>query len=187
MKSTEVADKYAEALYEIGKGEGRLDDFVGELDLVSETVTANESFFQFLTHPLVPDDDKVQVIEGVFGEKISQDIQNFLHVLVSKNREDYIELIRERFHKLRRDKEDILEVEVTIPTGFSREDLAEDIEKRLAEVTDRAVQVTRVSEEKGLIGGAKLSIGDAVIDGSVRGQLEDLREFVLEGGKDGRN
>ncbi|MFP3953578.1 MAG: ATP synthase F1 subunit delta [Candidatus Acetothermia bacterium] len=187
MKSTEVADKYAEALYEIGKEEGRLDEFVEELDALTEIVTANETFLHFLTHPLVPDGDKVRLIDRVFGSDLSGDIRNFLRVLVSRDREGYIDLIQERFHKLRREKEDILEVEVKVPAGFSREGLSEKIEERLEERTGRTVQVTSLTEEEGLIGGAKLSIGDKVIDGSVKGQLEDLREFVLEGGNDGRN
>lgn len=187
MKSTELADKYAEAIYEVGKEEDSLDEFINDLDAVADVVRANEFLPCFLDHPLVPNRDKNTLLERIFGEKVSPRILNFLKILVRKNRESYLQLIRERLHKIRRDKENVLEVQVTIPPKFDVEGLEDEIRARLSEVTDRQVSVTKIDQKEGLIGGAKLAIGEKVIDGSVKAQLEELRDFVLEGGKDGRN
>lgn len=187
MKSTEIADKYAQALYEIGKETEKLDKFTEEIDEVGRVAEENQQFLEFVTHPLVPDEDKIDILVNIFGDELSAEMMNFLRVLVNKGREDYIQLIKQRFHKFRRDQENILEVEVTVPTGFSHDNLKTAIENRLSQVTEERVQVIDIVEEEGLIGGAKLTIGDRVIDGTIKSQLEDLRDFVLQGGKDGRN
>ncbi len=187
MKSTELADKYAEALYEVGKEEESLDKFINDLDAVADAVSVNEFLPQFLDHPLVPDRAKSTLLESIFGGKVSPRILNFLKILVRKNRESYLQLICERLHKIRRDKEDVLEVQVTVPPKFDVEGLENDIRARLSHITDRQVAVTKIDRQEGLIGGAKLAIGEKVIDGSVKAQIEELRDFVLGGEQDGRN
>jgi len=187
MKSTEVADKYAEALYELGKEGEKLDEIIEDIDSIARTVSEASDFTPFLTHPLVPNTDKIAILERVFGGKVSQQSINFLKILVERDREDYLQLISERLHKIRMDREEIIEVKVSVPPRFFHDGLKGEVHERLSSITDRSVKVTEISREEGLIGGMKLTIGEKVIDGTIRGQLEELREFILEGGKDGRN
>ena len=183
MKSIEVADRYAEALYELGKEEGILEELQSDLAQVNEVINTNEYFFPFLTHPLVPDEDKKRIIDEIFGSDMRVESINFLKILVQKDRESYFPLISERVKKLRMDKEEIVEVTVTLPSGFDREETVSKIETRLAEITEREVWITEVNEDDELIGGIRLKVGEQVIDGSVKARLEGLRDFVLEGGK----
>jgi len=181
MKSIEVADRYAQAVYELGKEEGILEDLQSDLGEVNEVINTNEEFFPFLTHPLVPDKDKQELLEEVFGDFLGREAMNFLKLLVQKDREDYLPLIYKRVKKLRMDQDEIVEVEVAYPPGFDREEVLGRVEENLREILDREIWITEVSEDENLIGGVRLKIGERVIDGSVQGKLEGLREFVLGG------
>ena len=181
MKSIEVADRYAQAVYELGKEEGILDDLQSDLEKVNQVIDSNEDFFPFLIHPLIPDRDKQELLDEVFGEFVSRETMNFLKLLVQKDREDYLPLIFKRVKKIRMDQDEIVEVEVAFPPGFDREDVVSRVEKNLEEILDREIWITEVAEDDELIGGVRLKIGERVIDGSVQGRLEDMREFVLGG------
>ncbi len=181
MKSIEVADRYAQAVYELGKEEGILEDFQSDLGEVNEVINTNEEFFPFLTHPLVPDKDKQELLEEVFGDFLGREAMNFLKLLVQKDREDYLPLIYKRVKKLRTDQEEIVEVEVSFPPNFNRDEVVSRVEENLRKILDREVWISEVTEDEELIGGVRLKIGDRVIDGSVQGRLEDMREFVLGG------
>jgi F-type H+-transporting ATPase subunit delta len=181
MKSIEVADRYAQAVYELGKEEGILDDLQSDLEKVNQVIDSNEDFFPFLIHPLIPDRDKQELLDEVFGEFVTREAMNFLKLLVQKDREDYLPLIFKRVKKIRMDQDEIVEVEVAYPPGFDSEDVVSRVEKNLEEILDRKIWITEVTEDDELIGGVRLKIGERVIDGSVQGRLEDMREFVLGG------
>ncbi|MFB6215180.1 MAG: ATP synthase F1 subunit delta [Candidatus Bipolaricaulia bacterium] len=181
MKSIEVADRYAQAVYELGREEGILDVLQSDLKEVNEVIGTNDEFLPFLIHPLVSNEDKRALLEEIFGESLSREAMNFLKLLVGKDREDYIPLIYERVKKLRMDRDEIVEVEVTFPPSFDREEVVNRVESNLREILDREVWITEVAEDEDLIGGVRLKVGERVIDGSVRGSLEGLREFILGG------
>ncbi|MBS3787302.1 ATP synthase F1 subunit delta [Candidatus Bipolaricaulota bacterium] len=181
MKSIEVADRYAQAVYELGKEEGILDVLQSDLREVNELIDTNDEFFPFLIHPLVPNQEKRALLEEVFEDSLSREAMNFLKLLVGKDREDYIPLIYKRVKKMRADQDEIVEVEVAYPPNFDREEVVNRVEKNLRNILDREVWFTEVTEDEELIGGVRLKIGERVIDGSVQGRLEGLRQFVLGG------
>lgn len=181
MKSIEVADRYAQAVYELGKEEGVLDVLQSDLEEVNKVINTNDDFFLFLSHPLVSDEDKRALLEEIFGEYLSREGMNFLKLLVDKDREDYIPLIYKRVKKIRMDQDEIVEVEVIYPPDFDREEVVSRVESNLRKILDREVWITEVTEDEDLIGGIRLKVGERVIDGSVQGSLKGLREFILGG------
>ncbi|MBS3792413.1 ATP synthase F1 subunit delta [Candidatus Bipolaricaulota bacterium] len=181
MKSIEVADRYAQAVYELGKEEGILDVLQSDLEEVNKVINTNDDFFPFLSHPLVSDEDKRALLEDIFEKSLSREAMNFLKLLVDKDREDYIPLIYKRVKKIRMDQDEIVEVEVIYPPDFDREEVVSRVESNLRKILDREVWITEVTEDEDLIGGIRLKVGEHVIDGSVQGSLKGLREFILGG------
>ncbi|MFP4135961.1 MAG: ATP synthase F1 subunit delta [Candidatus Acetothermia bacterium] len=187
MKSVEVADRYAEALYELGSEEGKLDQLQGDLAEVARLVDSNDQLMDFLIHPLVPNEDKESMLDEILGESVLRETLNFLKLLVNKDREDYLPLIYERLRVIRRDEEEIIEVEITVPPDLDGGEIAEEVKGRLEEIMEKSVFVTQIREDAGLIGGIRLKVGEHIIDGSVQGEIRGLREHILEGGSNGRN
>lgn len=187
MKSVEVADRYAEAIYELGVEEGKLDEIQGDLTEVSRLIDSNDQLMDFLVHPLVPNEDKEGLLDEILSDALLRETMNFLKLLVAKDREDYLPLIYKRLRKIRRDKEEIVEVEVTVPPDLDGGRIADKVKNRLEDMMEKSVYVTEVTEDAGLIGGIKLKVGEQIIDGSVLGELKGLREHILEGGSNGRD
>lgn len=187
MKSVEVADRYAQAIYELGVEEDKLDRVQEDLNEVSQLVDSNDYLMDFLVHPLVPNEDKGGIIEEVLDDSVLRETLNFLKLLVNKDREDYLPLIYERLRKIRRDEEEIIEVEIAVPPDLEGDKIVDEVKGRLDNLLDKSVYITKVTEDPDLIGGIRLKVGELIIDGSVQGELEGLREHILEGGSNGRN
>lgn len=187
MKSVEVADRYAQAIYELGVEEDKLDGIQEDLEAVSRLVNSNDYMMDFLVHPLVPNEDKEGILEEVLGDSLLRETLNFLKLLVNKDREDYLPLIYERLRKIRRDEEEIIEVEVTVPPDLDGDEIVDEVKSRLDNLLDKSVYITKVTEDADLIGGIRLKVGEQIIDGSVQGELKGLREHILGGGSNGRN
>jgi len=183
MKSTEVADRYAQALYDLGEEEGISRELGDDLQLVRETVEENEQLRLFLRHPIVPNRDKKEVLERLFGSEANERTLNFLYLLVEKGREDYLELICDRFEEIRIEEQNLVRARVYVAPGFDgkgEEAIKEDLREQLEERLDKQVLIGDVVQDESLIAGIRVEIGDRIIDGSLRSRMEKLRNFMLE-------
>ncbi|MFW6422066.1 MAG: ATP synthase F1 subunit delta, partial [Candidatus Bipolaricaulota bacterium] len=116
---------------------------------------------------------------------ISRESFNFLKLLIDNGREDYLELIFERVLDIRSEKENILNANVFVPEQFETAVSAEEYADRLSKRLGKKVVVNRVIGDPSLIAGIKVQIGNRIIDGSAKSRIKQMRDFVLEGGKDG--
>ncbi|MFQ6117209.1 MAG: ATP synthase F1 subunit delta, partial [Candidatus Bipolaricaulia bacterium] len=91
----------------------------------------------------------------------------------------YLGEILSEFIELREEREGLAHALVYSP--YPLEGLLDRIKAKLTEVTGRRVRLEE-RLDRSLIGGIKLQLGDLVLDGSVRAQLERLREELLEEG-----
>lgn len=183
MKSREIADRYAEALYELGIEEQILDELGQNLRDIKSLVLKVPQLQLFIDHPLIPVEQKRELVKKIFEDKINPLTVRFLYLLLDKSRGDYLELICQRFFRIRSEREDVVEVTVYVPEVFSEDidDVKEMVENRLERILDKEVGIREVKKDSDLIGGMRLEVGNKIVDGSVRYRLEQLREFVLEG------
>ena len=103
----------------------------------------------------------------------------FLNLLTEKGREDILPVIIQEFFHLRDEMLGIVTVEVKAATEFGKEQEAE-LQKRFEGYSKKKARIT-YSLDKQLKGGFVARIGDTVFDGSIKRQLELLREQFAEG------
>ena len=103
---------------------------------------------------------------------LSGEGENFVRVLAEAGRLGLLPEIRTQFEALRNERESVVEVEVVSAFELSAAQLA-DVVQRLEKKTGRKVRA-KVQLDKELIGGIKVVLGDKVIDGSARAQLNAL-------------
>ena len=106
-------------------------------------------------------------------------LKNFLNLLLDKNRIGSIQEITEYYEKLTDDISNVARAEV-ITTRPLKDDAKERLGKAIEALTSKSVKM-EVREDKGLIGGVIVKIGDLVLDGSVKAQLEGLKESLKRG------
>ena len=99
---------------------------------------------------------------------------NFLKVLVDSGREEILEEVLGRYEQLVKEHLGRIEVGVTTAVELSQDQL-----ERLKERLGKEV-VLETNVDPDLIGGAVFRFGGRMMDGSIRGRLESLREGMLE-------
>jgi F-type H+-transporting ATPase subunit delta len=109
---------------------------------------------------------------------ISMPVTNMLTMLMERNRMGYLPLLKDAYSDLVDEKEG--KVKGTIWSAFPLDGtMLARIEDALKEKWQKTV-VLNVVEDKSLMGGIKLNVNGTIIDGSVKRQLETLKENILK-------
>jgi F-type H+-transporting ATPase subunit delta len=162
-----IARPYAEAVFKVADGEGKLAAWADVLDRLA-AVAANPAIGQLLGDPNVTPDQLYGVIAGGAGDLPVQ-AQNLVRVLIENGRVGVLPEVRDLFVELKHEREGVVDAEIA--SAFPLDDaqlatLVTDLEARFK----RKVK-PQVAVDQDLIGGVKVVVGDEVIDGSVRGKL----------------
>ncbi|MEW8506682.1 MAG: F0F1 ATP synthase subunit delta [Candidatus Thiodiazotropha sp.] len=170
-EATTIARPYAEAVFVRAEESGKLDVWSEMLSFLA-TVVGSEEMAPIVGNPLIEQEALVSLLLEITGDKIDAEGGNLIKVLVENGRLGILPEIATLFAELKADKERVSKVHVT--SAFAL-DAAQ--EKLIAEALKAKLgrDVTITSErDPDLIGGIHIRAGDMVIDGSVRGQLQQL-------------
>jgi F-type H+-transporting ATPase subunit delta len=169
-------DAYAAALFEIAKAEGSLETVEDELFRVARTLEADDRLRTTLSDQAVPIERRQQIVETLLGGRASPVTTALVSFVVgvgrSRNLPQIIDLLVGRAAEERR--EAVAEVRTAFP-------IADQQRERLVEALSRATgkQISaKIIIDPSVLGGVIATVGDTVIDGTVRHRLEQLRESL---------
>ena len=129
-----------------------------------------------LDAPGLTHQDRAGLIETVAGDEMDDDGRNFIRLLSENNRLVLLPDIHNLYEELRSEAEG--EIEATVTSAFElTDDQREKISGALAKRLDRKVRIVSVIDKE-LIGGAVIRAGDLVIDGSLKGRVENMQRTV---------
>ena len=175
-----VARRYAEALLDSAGDHQCIDAVSRNLLHLRNVIRSSHDFAVFLRSPVVRREKKEMVLKELFASRIDELTLSFLFLLTSKGREETLPQVIEEFFLLRDMREGIVRVDVRSAQELSTTHVRR-LEERFMDYTKSKVRLSRSLDET-LIGGVVSRIGDTVFDGSVRRQLEMIRER-LKGGE----
>jgi F-type H+-transporting ATPase subunit delta len=177
--SSNIAKRYARAFFEIARTEKRYGEFYNELRRFSAVLRENGSLSEFLANPIFAQPDKKAVVESVLEKiRISPLTANFLKLLVDKRRMGILPDIEGCYRELMDNA--LKKVRVTVKTAFPLTgELSDRLQKGLEGLTGREVEMT-VLEDPSLLGGIVVRVGDTLYDGSIRTQLNNIRNLLGE-------
>ncbi|TDX59171.1 ATP synthase F1 subunit delta [Orenia marismortui] len=178
MLENQIAEKYAQALFELGIEDGKLLDMQDEFSELLNIIEENNELRKVIDHPKLGNVQKKDILTEVFEEQLSTNLLNFIKLLIDKGRVNYLKSIYHQFTKLVDKKENRLEVEVFTPIELS-DDNKSRLKEKLVSITKKEVTL-RPKIQPELLGGLLLKIGDKVIDGSLLNHLKNL-ENKLKG------
>jgi len=167
-----IARPYAEAIFELAEEHGSFQDWEDTLALMA-AISSDDHMERLLTNPRVPQERKDKVFREVAGDRLGSEAGRLLDTLFANDRVAVLPEILEIYQELRRSAEGEVHAVVTAAQALSA-DKEQAIADRLQKRLGRKVTVeSRVDES--LMAGLVIRAGDLVIDGSVRGGLEQLR------------
>lgn len=177
MKNEILAKRYAKALFVVGKEEDALDDFATSLNGFADLFSTTPEVEDGLTNPVYPLDVREQVMAGIVESMgLSQIMTNFCKLLAEKNRSFIIPDVAEVFQTMVDEERNICQG-VMITAAEVNADLQEKTKETLEKITGKQV-VLSTEVDPDIIGGIITKVGDMVIDGSIRTQLEGLKESI---------
>lgn len=176
-----VAKTYGDALFTVAceSGEAKSAEFLEEIKVIEEVLAQNPEFDTLMTHPGVPKQEKLQVVENVFRGRVSEELANFLAIIVSKERYGDLADIFEYFTDKVKVQQGIGVAYVTTPSELSDKQKSEVKERLLTTGGFRKMEM-HYGVDKSLIGGMVIRIGDRVVDSSIRTKLDKLTKQLYE-------
>jgi F-type H+-transporting ATPase subunit delta len=173
----EIARVYSEALFDVAKEKGKLDEIHEQLGQVADGIADNRDLQVFLFSPYFSSSEKREGISRVVSGA-DPELVNFLELLAEKHRMPAIFRIRRRFDEMWAKEERRLEVKLTSAVDLPP-DLVEEVGKQIEKQTGQTIELETDVDEN-VLGGIVLQVGNMVLDASVRNKLERLRKEVAK-------
>lgn len=176
MRLNSIAHRYAQALYYSASESNISDKIKLDLALIEDVYQSNENFVKILNSPIVEKKEKKKIFSDLFKDKIDELTLNFLFILVDKNREAVLSVIKEEYEKLYNEANSISTLIIESVIKLSDEQInliKEKMEKKL----NKSLSTKNVIN-KDLIGGVRLLYNDNVIDGSVKTKLANINDVL---------
>ena len=166
---------YARALFDAAKEKKRLAQVHEELSDFVQATREVPALRGLLENPEIDHRTKQAALEELLsgGEEL---VRNFLVLLVEKGRAPELDEIAREVDALVAAEERRLEVELTTAYELSDAD-AKEILSQIESQSGRQVEATR-RVDPGIIGGFVLQAGSMLVDASVRGRFERLRQAL---------
>ncbi len=168
---TTLARPYASAAFELAKEQQQFDHWSQMLAFMA--AVAHDGILRaVLDSPRLSEAQAAELFISICQERIDEQGRNFIKLLAENRRLTLLPEITALFEFMRREAEGKIDVEVVSAKEISQAQL-EAVTKALKARLGREVNVTTRTDES-LLGGAIIRAGDLVIDGSIRGRLDQL-------------
>lgn len=179
MTGEVLARRYAGALVDLAFEEKAHDAVRAQLNALAG-VAVESGLIAALLDPSLGLDDKLALVDEIAGKfKFEKTLANFVKLLVEKKRIGDIVAINEVFQMILDEKVGRVRAEVILPSTAGKDEI-EEIKKGLEKATGKEV-VLDVSIDPALLGGVVARVGSIVYDGSIRTQLENIKNNIMRG------
>lgn len=173
-----VSKTYGEALFELAV-ENDPKEFLSQITQLDEAIKQNPEFDKLMKHPGISKQEKIKVLEEVFGSCVKEEIMGFLKVVITKERYKDLPAIMEYFIGRMKEFQKIGIAYVTTAAELSEAQKAQ-VEQKLLATTAYETMEMHYSVDSGLIGGMVIRINDRVVDSSIRTKINDIKKQLLQ-------
>lgn len=178
----QLGKMYARALIGAAKnqGDGVAETIVSQLNMiVDDYLRQSPQLSAALASPRVKENEKVRLLERIFGDEVHPTLLTFLKVMASRNRLAYIHAVRDAADDIFDDM--MGRVVASVRTAVPLDDQTRSqIVERLGSVMNAQIKL-RESVDPELIGGMVIRVGDKVFDSSVQNRLNKMAVKARQG------
>jgi F-type H+-transporting ATPase subunit delta len=179
-RPTTAARRYAEAAFEIARRDGTLDRWNDDLRLAAE-VAVQPDVARVVDSPAIPFASRREVVVNLLGPRISPQALNLTLLLAQQGRLSAVPAVAGEYKRLVDRERGVVTATVSSAVSLEPAEL-EAIGAHVREITGARAEIVTVVDPS-LIGGLTVRIGDRLIDASVRGRLERLRDRIVAGAR----
>lgn len=178
MISGSVARRYAKALLQIGLDEKNLERIGREVRALADAIKRSQELAQTLSNPVFPRSDREKVLRALL-ERIgaTRAVVNFTRLLLDRQRMASLPDIARSLDAMIDERAGRVAARVTSATPLD-EQQQKRLVKTLESLSGKKVDMA-VEHDPSLLGGVVAKVGDVVYDGSLRTQLERIRQDLF--------
>ena len=177
--SSETSDRYALALYEIGKENNDLQKLSKNLTLVKSLYDTNTDFVSFVKNPTYLKNQQNEIVNSLSDlMKFDLNLKNFLLLLIKKSRLFYLRKIIDSFFKLLSKDKNEIDASLTSAKKLDDNEI-NNINTELSQVLKRTIKF-KYKVDESLIGGLKIQLGSLMIDTSIKNKLKKYEKAMME-------
>jgi F-type H+-transporting ATPase subunit delta len=177
---TTAARRYAEAAFQVALRDDALDDWRDDLALAAE-ILGRPDVAPVVHSPAVPLVDRQAVVARLLERRIRTPALRLVSLLVERGRVSALPRVSEQYERLLNAHRGVVVATVTSAAPLTTGETAE-IRSRVVAMAGATVDL-RTAVDPALLGGLTLQVGDRLLDASIRGRLERLRDQLHAGGR----
>jgi F-type H+-transporting ATPase subunit delta len=153
------------------------DRSIADLRSIAALLAENVELRRIWENPAVPADQKRSVLDVIVQrDGISKQVRNLVAVLIDHRRTHFLQPIIRELEKELDARRGIAEAEITTTRALNDAEKRE-FEMQVEKLTGKKVRA-HYGQDASLLGGAVLRLGSTIYDGSVKGQLERMKEAI---------
>jgi len=169
--STTIARPYAEAAFEVAQEHKALDPWSDALSTLAMIVEDPQIASQ-VGNPNLPGDTLRDLVFGIIGDGLTNEMQGLVRLLAANKRLIVLPDIARLFNQMKTAAEGLSKVQITSAFAVDEAEQAA-LAAKLNTYLGCEVELS-IEQDAELIGGVIIRAGDVVIDGSIRGKLDQL-------------
>ena len=178
MLTNPIAMKYAQAIFELADEAQRVDEVGRDLFAVVDAISGQRDLAIFLEHPSTPREAKKEVVQQIFGDEVGELAQKILLYLIDKRRETILADIAMAYKELTYEARGIVEAHVRSAMPLTESEAAR-LTQALKKRSGKEI-VLKETIDPSLLGGLVVQMGDTLLDGSVKRQLAELKDALMQ-------
>ncbi len=180
MKGRAAARRYAKALMELAKRDDQVADIAEQLQQHLDLLSTHANLQLLLNNPGIDAKVKADLLAAVLDRTQPYPLlRSFLLLLLEKERLSQFDVVCEHYAHLANEELRRVVAQVTTAAELAAEQ-REAVTQKIADMTHRNV-ILETHVDPGLLGGLVVRVNNVVLDGSLRGQLTQLRKELIGG------
>ncbi|MDD3237731.1 MAG: ATP synthase F1 subunit delta [Candidatus Gastranaerophilales bacterium] len=177
LKQNRIAKRYAKALFDEAKASSMQDEVLSNLKFVVDTCKQSPDLKDFLENPIISTEDKIDAINTIFKENVSNIVYNFFVLLLENKRFDVLESVVSNYIEMLDEMNNILKIKVTSAVEMNG-DLKNKLISKIENKTQKKVIADYLINPE-IIAGLVIDINGKIIDSSLKTKLKGLQKQLI--------
>jgi F-type H+-transporting ATPase subunit delta len=174
MRISDVARKYAKALYDATKVSKKNESVLSELRQLRDIFHSDKAIIEFFSSPLNKAEQTVKVVKSAFEGKVSAEVLTLLVAMVERGRLPIFEQVADAFEEISDLDHGVKRGTVKSVSSLNPE-ARQKIEDTVNRVTGMKV-ILNFTEDPSLLGGMVAQVGGWTFDDSLSSHLRRMHE-----------